>query len=85
MIHPPTHLHYFSVSTLSALLGRNGVEVVQVGHPGNSRRIRSVLYFIFALKTRRPKLYTSMANLPMTGPRITVNLYDIMFVVARKR
>jgi SAM-dependent methyltransferase len=85
MIHPPTHLHYFSVSTLSALLGRNGFEVVHVGHPGNSRRIRSVLGFIFALKMRRPKLYASMANLPLTSGRITVNLYDIMFVVARKR
>jgi hypothetical protein len=85
MIHPPTHMHYFSVPTLSALLARNGFDVVHVSHPGNSRRIRSVLYFLLALKMKRPGLYAALAKLPMTGARITVNLYDIMFVVGKRR
>ena len=85
MIHPPTHLHYFSVPTLSALLARNGFDVVHVSHPGNSRRIRSVLYILLALKMKRPGLYAALAKLPMTGARITVNLYDIMFVVGKRR
>lgn len=85
MIHPPTHMHYFSVSTLSNLLVRNGFEIVHVSHPGNSRRIRSILYFIFALKMKRPALYNALAKLPFVGTRLTINLYDIMFLVGRKR
>jgi SAM-dependent methyltransferase len=85
MIHPPSHMHYFSVPTLSALLARNGFDVVHVSHPGNSRRIRSVLYFVLALKMKRPGLYAALAKLPMTRARITVNLYDIMFVVGKRR
>lgn len=85
MIHPPTHMHYFSVATLSKLLGRHGMEVVHASHPGNSRRLRSVFYFIFALKLKRPALYETLARLPFSGMRLTVNLFDIMFVVGRKR
>lgn len=85
MIHPPSHMHYFSVATLSELFARNGFDVVHVSHPGNSRRIRSVLYFVLALKMKRPRLYAALAKLPMTGARITVNLYDIMFVVGKRR
>ncbi len=33
------------------------MEVAHASHPGNSRRLRSVLYFIFALKLKRPALY----------------------------
>lgn len=85
MIHPPTHMHYFSVATLSKLLERNGFDIVHVSHPGNSRRIRSVLYFVFALKMKRPRLYEVLSKAPFSGMRLTVNLFDIMFVVGRKR
>ncbi|MGI4768865.1 MAG: methyltransferase domain-containing protein [Janthinobacterium lividum] len=85
MIHPPTHMHYFSVATLSKLLQGHGLEVVHASHPGNSRRVRSVLYFLLSLKMKRPKLYAMLAKLPFTGTRLTVNLFDIMYVIARKR
>ena len=35
MIHPPTHLHYFSAGTMKALLGRHGFDVVHLSHPGD--------------------------------------------------
>lgn len=85
MIHPPTHMHYFSARTLTRLLERAGFDVVHVSHPGNARRLRSVLYILFALKMKRPGLYEALARLPLANARLVVNLYDIMFVVGRRR
>ena len=85
MIHPPTHMHYFSVPTLSRLLDRAGFDLVHVSHPGNARQLRSVLYILFALKMKRRSLYEALARLPLADARLVVNLHDIMFVVGRRR
>ena len=84
MIHPPTHLHYFSVDTLSRLFERNGLEVVHVSHPGVSRRLHAILYMLLVQRLRAPRLH-ALATLAVPNASITLNLYDIMFVVARKR
>ncbi|WGD55349.1 class I SAM-dependent methyltransferase [Bradyrhizobium sp. CB1650] len=84
MIHPPTHLHYFSVNTLSRLLKRHKLNVVYVAHPGNSRRLRSVLYFLLVLKGKQRRLYDALRGSPVFNLDLTVNLFDIMYVVARK-
>ena len=85
MIHPPTHLHYFSVATLGALLERHGFEIVHASHPGNSRNLRSILYYVLALRLKFHRLYEALKGNPLLDFRITVNLFDIMFVVARKK
>lgn len=85
MIHPPTHLHYFSVKTLTKLLHTNGFNVEYVSHPGNARTLRSVLYFITMIKSNKPKLYKYISNWSLFNLSLTVNLFDIMFVIARKK
>jgi SAM-dependent methyltransferase len=85
MIHPPTHLHYFSVATLGRLLDRNGFDVVHVSHPGNARKLRSVLYSLTKLKGNAPDVYDRLQSLSVFDRNITVNLYDIMYMVGRKR
>ena len=85
MIHPPTHMHYFSTDTMKRLLDRNGFDIVHVSHPGNSRRLRSVLYFLIALKGGRPQLYERLQKNRIFDIDLTVNLFDIMFVVGKKR
>jgi SAM-dependent methyltransferase len=85
MIHPPTHLHYFSVATLSRLLDRLGFDLAHVSHPGNSRKLRSVLYFMLVLKGNSPGVYRLLQRLPLFNLGVTVNLFDIMYVVARRR
>jgi 2-polyprenyl-3-methyl-5-hydroxy-6-metoxy-1,4-benzoquinol methylase len=83
MIHPPTHLHYFSRATLGHLLSRHGLQVVHVSHPGVTRRLRSILYILLAQRLKAPRMYDVLKRLLPDTP-LTLNLFDIMFIVARK-
>ena len=85
MIHPPSHLHYFSADTMSRLLDRYGFDVVHISHPGVSRTVRSILYIILALRLGYRGLYERLARLRVSGSTVTINLFDIMFVIARRR
>ena len=86
MIHPPTHMHYFSSATMSKLLDRYGFDVVHLSHPGVSRSVKAILYILLALKMKRPKLYDVLSRAkPMVDMHVDINLFDIMFVVARRR
>ena len=85
MIHPPTHLHYFSVATASKLLDRHGFDIVHVSHPGNSRGLRFVLYFILVLQMKRPEIYGMLKSWSLFDLRLTLNLFDIMYIIGRRR
>jgi 2-polyprenyl-3-methyl-5-hydroxy-6-metoxy-1,4-benzoquinol methylase len=85
MIHPPTHLHYFSAATMRALLDRAGFDVVHLSHPGIVRNLRSILYYVLVWRTRKTGLYDALSRLPVFDLRINVNMFDIMYVIARRR
>lgn len=85
MIHPPTHLHYFSTDTMTRMLDRAGFDVVRVTHPGVSRDLRSIAHFILALRLGWVKAYERIAKWRLLNMSLTMNLWDIMFVVAKKR
>ena len=85
MIHPPTHLHYFSAATLTKLLERHGFEVIHLSHPGTMRNLRSVIHFILAVKMKRPAVFDRLKGIKIFDLRITANLFDIMYVVARRK
>jgi len=83
MIHPPTHLHYFSIKTLSRLLARNGLEVVHASHPGVSRKLHSICHLVLARRLGWGWAERLARRLLPDVP-VSLNLGDIMFVVARK-
>jgi SAM-dependent methyltransferase len=85
LIHPPTHLHYFSVKTIAKLLDRFGFDIVHVSHPGNARTLRWIFYAVTVLRMRKPKLYEALPAWRLFDLGIVINLFDIMFVVARRR
>jgi SAM-dependent methyltransferase len=85
LIHPPTHLHYFSAATMSDLLHRKGFDVIHLSHPGNSRSLRSALYFIAVLQLDWKGLYKALQGLRIFNRHVTVNLYDIMYLIARRQ
>lgn len=84
MIHPPTHLHYFSAATLTALLERLGFKVVHLSHPGTARSLRAIAHGILVLTLKMPGFYKLIEQLLPPSLAVTLNLGDIMFVVARK-
>jgi len=85
LIHPPTHLHYFSAATISQLLRRKGFDVLHLSHPGNSRSLRAALYFITVLQMKRNGLYDALQGFKIFNWHLTVNLFDIMYVIARRQ
>jgi len=81
LIHPPTHLHYFSKRSLCRWLQKNRFEVLRVSYPGYWRSLGQVIHGM--LKSRRSfsdhYFDRSYFNIP-----IFLNTFDIMQVFARK-
>jgi hypothetical protein len=84
MIHPPTHVHYFSRQTLARMLANHGFRVLDVCCVGVARSFRQVLYSILVLRMGRPSAYEAVKSVVPATWGCSVNLFDIMQVVAEK-
>jgi hypothetical protein len=85
MIHPPTHLHYFSPQTIARLLDSYGFEVVSNRYCGFYRSIGNMAYNILVLRQQKPQFYQPLERIGIGGLGFYLNLYDIMHVIARRR
>jgi SAM-dependent methyltransferase len=85
LIHPPTHLHYFSPGTIARLLSAHGFEVVYNRYCGFWRSLGNVAYNVFVLRQNRPALFRPFERTGLARLGFYLNLYDIMYVIARKR
>ena len=85
MIHPPTHLHYFAPPTLARLLERCGFEVSYNRYCGFFRSLGNVAYNILVLRCKRPWLFHQVERTGLANLGFYLNLYDIMYVIARRR
>ncbi len=72
MIHPPTHLHYFTRASISALLNRHGFQIMDIQYPGFYRSLGQMFYGC------------QVKSLAWVSTPVYLNLYDIMCVVAKK-
>lgn len=85
LIHPPTHLHYFSRNNLTKLLTNEGLRVVKTRYVGVRRSVRFVFYRLFELGKKRPsRLYRIIADSWFGNISFVINTYDIILVVAQK-
>jgi 2-polyprenyl-3-methyl-5-hydroxy-6-metoxy-1,4-benzoquinol methylase len=86
LIHA-AHLYYFSRQSMTYLLEKYGLEVVQFVHEPNYRTLRQytrVLTYGKMENNWRHNLVHKLDKLPLLNMEIPLNLYDIMFVIARK-
>ena len=87
LIHPPTHLQYFSRTTISHLLALKGFDVVRISYPGYWRSIEQILHGVFVLGRRRepPAIYRVLRRVLPGRMSIYLNTFDITYVIARKK
>jgi 2-polyprenyl-3-methyl-5-hydroxy-6-metoxy-1,4-benzoquinol methylase len=85
MIIPPVHAHYFSRATLERLLEEHGYEIVYNRHCGFWRGASNVAYIILALRHKSPDAFKRLERLGLLNWGFYLNIYDIMYVIARKR
>lgn len=83
-IHPPTHLHYFSKKTLSAMLRRSGFEIIDISYPSKLISLNTFFYTILCLKSHHKKLYEFLGKIKVNDINVNINLHDFMFIIARK-
>ncbi len=90
MIHPPSHVNYFSRATIARLLDETGFEVHSIRAVGTRRDLLNALHLL-GLYARASLVRRTAGALERTiagrGPAIGlyVNLHDVMFVSARKK
>jgi 2-polyprenyl-3-methyl-5-hydroxy-6-metoxy-1,4-benzoquinol methylase len=83
MIHPPSHLQYFSSATLEALLHKYGYTVISTRYFPVYRSIRQIFYSLFMLNKRGKSLKKVLDKIPENWT-FFVNTYDIVFLTATK-
>lgn len=84
LIHPPTHMHYFSRATLQKLLEDSGFRIVYSSYCGFYRSLNNVLYNILVLRKGSQKTYDVFTKTKLTNLHFYSNLYDILYVIAKK-
>ena len=85
MIHPPTHAHYFSKKSITQFLDKYGYNVIHFEHSGIYRSVGMVSYILFKLRWNMPWLYNFIELLSIGKLGFYTNLYDVMYVIARRR
>ena len=85
LIHPPTHAHYFSRSSLTRLLDRYDFDVIHFEYCGFYRSMDNIAYNILKLRSNYSWLYFLLKKIRIINWNLYANMYDIMYVVARKR
>lgn len=92
MIHPPTHLYYFTQKSLEILLEKNGLEPIEIQYPAHYRNLGSVVGMIRLDRERKKKntklIKIAEKTINKTGLHkinFGVNTRDIVLVVARKK
>jgi 2-polyprenyl-3-methyl-5-hydroxy-6-metoxy-1,4-benzoquinol methylase len=84
MVHPPTHLHYFSGKTLTLLLEKNGFKVKKLMYKPVYRSVRQIFYSLFLLNRSNSDFRNQLFQRIPGNLFFPLNTYDIMHCVAVK-
>ena len=84
LIHPPTHLYYFTPKTLGRAAEQAGLAVRHVSHVGYTRSLRFILHWLVARRLGAAWLYSVLTLGGRVDAPIYLNTYDVMLLVAEK-
>ena len=85
LIHPPTHLHYFSKKSITRLLSNYSFNILKISYPGYWRSFRFIFYRLFAKGANHSPLLSKFINVkPLANLSVYFNFFDIMQVIAKK-
>ena len=84
MIHPPTHLHYFTKKSMTALLTAHGFEPVFFKYPPVYRSLGLIYFALFILNKKPKRFHQWMYSKIPKAAAIPINTRDIFFVGAIK-
>lgn len=85
LIHPPTHVHYFSRGSIARLLDRSGIDVVHVEHCGFSRSVGGMIDGLLRLRWGLDGLSAWLMRRSFARRSLYMDLGDIMYVIGVKR
>jgi hypothetical protein len=84
MIHPPTHLHYFTKKSMTALLEKHGFEPVFFKYPPIYRSLGLIYFALFILNKKPSRFHQWIYRRIPRAAAIPFNTFDIFFVGAKK-
>ncbi len=84
LIHPPTHLHYFTKKTLKQLLEKYGYKVIHIEYCGFYRSLDFTLYNILVLRSQLEWLYNLIKKWNFNY-NYYLNSFDIVYVIGMKK
>lgn len=86
LIHPPTHLHYFTARSMRTLLARLGFDSVEVRYHAFWRSADAVAYRLLGFPPERwsAGMYRALQGAGLLSFSFPVNTFDLMTVYARK-
>lgn len=84
-IHPPTHLHYFSRKSLTALLEKYGFQVRLATYDGMYRSLEMISYIVLCKRHQQAGIHCALKRLGVLDFDVYLNLRDIVFLIAEKR
>lgn len=92
LIHPPTHIFYFSRQTIEKLLNKHGFEVISIKHPSVYRNVGSIFEQIICKRNKEgknnfilEKFFWVLKKIRINTISIGLNFFDIMEVIAIKK
>jgi 2-polyprenyl-3-methyl-5-hydroxy-6-metoxy-1,4-benzoquinol methylase len=85
MIHPPSHLHYFSTKSIKKLLDLNGFAIEIISYPIIKRSLKQIFFSLFILnKMSNSAMVKRLYEIIPEQWYIPLNSFDIMLIIARK-
>lgn len=85
LIHPPTHLHYFTRASLRRLLERHGFDLVHDRRCGFYRSVESAAHGVLVQRWKATRAFEILKRMRLARLAFYLDLGDIRYLIARRR